>query len=165
MKQLDQLLAQYKGKGVLVDTNLLLLYFVGLYDRGRVPKFKRTMKFAVEDFDTLLGFFRFFDKVITTPNVLTEVSNLAGQLPDDLKQAFYFLFAQQLAFFEEHYLTSAALSSTAHFPKLGLSDCGIMELSRNQYLVLTDDFRLAGHLESQGIDVINFNHVRTMNWR
>lgn len=164
MKQPEHLSAQYRGKGVLIDTNLLLLYLVGSYDRRRISRFKRTMIFAAEDFDTLLAFLSHFNRVVTTPHILTEVSNLAGQLPDNLKPAFYTLFAERLALMEESYMPGAQLSATALFPKIGLTDCGIMELSRNQYLVLTDDFRLAGHLDSQGIDVINFNHIRPMNW-
>jgi rRNA-processing protein FCF1 len=160
MKQPEQLVAQYKSKGVLIDTNLLLLLVVGAYDPERISRFKRTDKFTADDFYTLAAFFNSFDRVVTTPHVLTEVSNLAGQLPDALKTAFYSLFAQHIALLEEYYVESRQLSSVSQFPKLGLTDCGIMELSRNQYLVLTDDFRLAGHLDSQGIDVINFNHIR-----
>ena len=164
MQQLDYLLTRYKSRGVLIDTNLLLLYFVGIYDPQRIPKFKRTMTFAIEDFFTLLRFFQYFSKVITTPNILTEVNSLANQLPDNIKIAFLPKFAEQLVALEEHYLESAELTSTPYFLKLGLTDCGILHLAQGQYLVLTDDFRLAGHLEKQGIDAINFNHIRTMNW-
>lgn len=164
MQHLERLLAQYKSKGVLIDTNLLLLYFVGMYDPQRIPKFKRTEIFTVEDFYTLLSFFNYFSKVITTPNVLTEVNSLANQLPDNLKATFYPQFAERLAVLEEHYTESAKLSSMTQFPKIGLTDCGILDLVQGQYLVLTDDFRLVGHLEKQGVDVINFNHIRTINW-
>jgi rRNA-processing protein FCF1 len=164
MKQPEQLVAQYKNKGVLIDTNLLLLLVVGAYDPERISRFKRTDKFSADGFYILSAFFKSFDRVMTTPHILTEVSNLAGQLPDDIKTNFYSLFAEHLALLEEHYTPSAQLSSVTQFRKLGLTDCGILELSRNQYLVLTDDFRLAGHLDSQGIDVINFNHIRPINW-
>jgi hypothetical protein len=164
MKQPEELLMEYKSKGVLIDTNLLLLYFIGVYDPRRISKFKRTMTFVIDDFYTLSGFFNLFSKVVTTPNILTEVSNLAGQLPENLKPYFYTIFGRHLSLLEEHYITSGKLSSTPQFAKLGLTDSGIMDLSRGQYLVLTDDFRLAGYLDSQGIDVINFNHLRTMNW-
>jgi rRNA-processing protein FCF1 len=164
MQHLEQLLARYKSKGVIIDTNLLLLYFVGMYDPHRITKFKRTMIFAVEDFYTLLGFFKYFSKVVTTPNILTEVNSLANQLADSLKVTFYPMFASQLANLEEHYIESRTLSSTPQFLKLGLTDSGILNLAQGQYLVLTDDFRLVGHLEKRSIDVINFNHIRTMNW-
>ncbi len=94
MEYLDTLLARYKSKGVVIDTNLLLLYFVGLYDPHRIQKFKRTMTFVLEDFYTLLSFFNYFDKVVTTPNILTEVNSLAGQLPNDIKVLFSPVFAE-----------------------------------------------------------------------
>lgn len=164
MQHLENLLARYKNKGVLVDTNLLLVFLVGLYDPQRIPRFKRTMTFTVEDFYTLHGFFNYFEKVITTPNILTEVNSLANQLPEELKSTFYPHFAQQVELLGEHYTESAKLSSTPHFIKLGLTDSGIMDLAKDSYLVLTDDFRLVGNLEKQRIDVINFNHIRTLNW-
>jgi rRNA-processing protein FCF1 len=164
MQYLELLLTRYKNKGLLIDTNLLLLYFIGMHDPQRIPKFKRTMTFAIEDFFTLLRFFQYFSKVITTPNILTETNSLANQLPDNLKLAFFQKFSDQLAGLEEHYVESTKLSPTPNFLKLGLTDCGILNLAQGQYLVLTDDFRLAGHLEKQGIDAINFNHIRTMNW-
>ena len=164
MDYFTELLNRYQSKGVLIDTNLLLLYFVGLYDPEFVPKFKRTRTFAVEDFFTLLRFFELFNEVVTTPNILTEVNSLANQLPDNIEVAFYPEFAAQIATLQEHYIESAKLSSTPHFLKLGLTDSGILNLAQGEYLVVTDDFPLAGRLQKQGIDVINFNHIRTMNW-
>jgi rRNA-processing protein FCF1 len=165
MEYLDALLARYKSKGVIIDTNLLLMYFVGMYDPHRVPKFKRTMTFAVEDFYTLLGFFDFFDKIVTTPNILTEVNSLAGQLPNDIKALFSLVFASQLDSMEEHYTNSTALTQSPHFSKFGLTDSGIVDLAQGRYLVLTDDLRLFGYLQNVGIDAINFNQIRTLNWK
>jgi hypothetical protein len=163
-QQLELLLARYKNTGVLIDTNLLLLYFVGAYDPHRIPKFKRTMTFAVEDFYTLLGFFNYFRIVVTTPNILTEVNSLAGQLPGDLRASFNPVFAERLADLEEHYTESKNLSQLPHFGKFGLTDAGIVDLAQGRYLVLTDDFRLFGYLQKSGTDAINFNHIRTLRW-
>ena len=165
MEYLDTLLARYKSKGVVIDTNLLLLYFVGLYDPHRIPKFKRTMTFVLEDFYTLLSFFNYFDKVVTTPNILTEVNSLAGQLPNDIKVLFSPVFAEQVGSVEEHYKKSIALAQSPHFNKFGLTDSGIVDLAQGRYLVLTDDLRLFGYLQNVGIDAINFNQIRTLNWK
>ena len=43
--------------------------------------------------------------------------------------------------------------------------CAIIDLVKGQYLVLTDDFRLSNYLGKQGIDVLNFNHLRFASWR
>lgn len=65
---------------------------------------------------------------------------------------------------EESYISSSTASQYKEFTRFGLTDCGILELARNQYLVLTDDLKLAVHLQSQNIDTVNFNHLRTLNW-
>ncbi len=90
MSEAETLLARYKRKGVLVDSNLLLLLFVGLFDPARIKKFKRTGHFSEVDFRLLVNFLAYFDKAITTPHILTEVSNLAGPIGSHF--ASWFLF-------------------------------------------------------------------------
>jgi hypothetical protein len=60
----------------LVDTNLLVLLLVGSVNRQRIPGFKRTQNFAIEDFDTLSGLISWFGKLITTLHVLSQVSDV-----------------------------------------------------------------------------------------
>jgi len=82
-----RLIHRYRSRGVLVDTNILLLHFVSDYDRELVPRFKRTATFAVDDYDLLIKLLTRFNSVVTTPNVLSEVSNLAGQLGEPANSA------------------------------------------------------------------------------
>jgi hypothetical protein len=89
----DAVLARYRTAGVLVDTNLLLVYFVGAFDPALIPKFKRTRMYTLEDHPLLVRVLGFFEKVVTTPHILTEVSNLAGQLPSHLTRGVFEKFA------------------------------------------------------------------------
>lgn len=161
---IEELIVRYKCKGLLVDTNLLLVYFVGTCDPDRVSKFKRTLTFTEDEFLLLTKFFAAFDRVITTPNVLTEVSNLLGQLPASLRSAFFADFAKRLTLLEEHYSASAGISTTTHFDRFGLTDSGIAQLVEGRSLVLTDDLSLFGYLQNRGIDAINFSHIRSLAW-
>jgi rRNA-processing protein FCF1 len=164
MEYINELVARYQNKGLLIDTNLLLLYFIGAYDPDRIPKFKRTMAFTVDEFRLLASFLDVFDKLVTTPNVLTEVSNLSGQLAENLRAPFYSDFSNRIPLLEEHYVTSVSVSSSVHFNRFGLTDSGIVQLVRDNYLVLTDDLKLVGYLQNLGIDVVNFNHIRPLAW-
>jgi hypothetical protein len=164
MEYINELVARYQNKGLLIDTNLLLLYFIGAYDPDRIPKFKRTMAFTVDEFWLLASFLDVFDKLVTTPNVLTEVSNLSGQLAENLRAPFYSDFSNRIPLLEEHYVTSVSVSSSVHFNRFGLTDSGIVQLVRDNYLVLTDDLKLVGYLQNLGIDVVNFNHIRPLAW-
>jgi hypothetical protein len=153
----------YRSKGLLIDSNVLLLFFVGLRDRTRIEKFKRTSQFTIEDFKLLVDLIQQFKEVVTTPSILTEVSNLLGQLPEKLRYSFYQHFAYTLRDLRERYTPSGELGDERGFTKFGLTDMAILQAASGKYLVLTDDFRLAQYLEHQNVDVINFNHLRTFN--
>ena len=164
IEQIREMVARYVQKGILVDTNILLLYFVGSFDPNLISSFKRTLQFTVEDFDTLLLLLDPFDKFITTPNILTEVSNLSGQLGEPARTPFFQTLAEKFILMEERYIESSDAAQQEEFVKLGLTDTGILKLSKDQYLVLTDDFRLSQFLQKKDVDVINFNHVRVLGW-
>lgn len=158
---LKELVRRHRRAGILVDSNLLLLLLVGAYRKELISRFKRTDRFAVEDFQILLSFLDLFEEVVTTPNVLTEVSNLANQLPENEKAGFYKAFHFLAANWNERFLPSIDLLANAELRVLGLTDVAISVAGQSPVLVLTDDFRLAGKLRQAGVDVINFNHLRT----
>ena len=153
----------YSGKGLLIDSNLLLLFFVGLHDRTRIEKFKRTAQFTIRDFERLAAFIRRFKEVVTTPSILAEVSNLLGQLPESLRYSFCQHFAYALKDLHEHYTPSRESGDEKAFPKFGLTDTAVLRAASGKYLVLTDDVRLTQYLLSQNVDVINFNRLRTFD--
>lgn len=159
----DDLLLRYQQKGVLIDANLLLLYNIGLYDKTLIKQFKRTMQYETEDYEILMRVIKFFAKTVTTPNILTEVNGLANQLPENVKKSFAATVARMINVLEEFYSPSKTIAATKHFVPFGLTDSGIVELAKNQYLVLTDDLRLADYMQRQKIDVVNFTNLRFMN--
>jgi len=160
-----QLVERYRSRGVLVDSNVLLLYFVGAFERQLVPRFKRTAQFTVEDYDLLRLFLSNFRRIITTPNVLAEVNALLGQLGEPLKIRCRERFGAEIALFGEHYVPSADAVPIDQFARLGLTDTVIAHLAEGSYLVLTDDLKLASFLQRIPVDVVNFNHLRPLPWR
>jgi hypothetical protein len=71
------LITKYQAKGVLVDSNLLVLFLVGLVNKQRILEFKRTQNFTVDDFHLLANLIVWFGRLIATPHVLGQVSDLA----------------------------------------------------------------------------------------
>ncbi len=159
------LFQRYRKAGILLDTNILMMYFVGAFRREIIPIFKRTQTFTIEDYYTLLNIISYFEKVVTTPNILTEVSNLLGQLAEHLKLGCFENFASGITGLDEHYLPSIDIAKTEEFKRFGITDAGILSLARDKYLVLTDDFRLSQYLQTKGVDVLNFNNIRVINWK
>lgn len=161
---ISSLIHKYRSTDVVVDTNLLILYTVGNYDPDLINKFKRTAQYERQDFNTLKLFLSYFNSVLTTPNILTEVSNLSSSLNAQVGNKFFPSFHGVIATLTEKYIASRTASEVPAFHKFGLTDSVIAQLGSQSYLVLTDDFPLSGYLQSLGIDVINFNHIRSEQW-
>ncbi len=158
-----QLIQKYRQVGVLIDTNLLLLYVIGTYDATRISQFDKTCDFPPDTFELLERILNRFDKVVTTPYILAEVSNWAAQFPSYEKNKLHLdlfgKFALLVEGFDEIYETSKVIAKDDAFCRLGLADASIVNLG-NKYLVLTTDGRLMGYLQNSGVDAVNINDLR-----
>ena len=157
--EIEALTSKYGRKGVLIDSNLLLLLVVGVYRRDRISTFKRTAKFTKNDFSLLNNLMKRFERVLTTPNILTEVDNLGRQLSLREHDAFALALKKTaVTFIEEHrhFETAAKLRE---FSRYGLSDT-VSFLLTNDCLLLSDDLPLYTAVTRAGRDAINFNHLR-----
>jgi len=151
------------GRELLLDSNVLLLLFVGLFDRSRIARFKNTEQFTSGDFDLLLEFIGRFSAILATPHIFTEVSNLAGQLGEPARSELFAILRERLLVLAEEHVPATTAASNAAFIRLGLTDSAIASLtvSRPRCSVLTTDFDLWVYLVSSGIDATNFNHLRS----
>ncbi|MBC7811771.1 MAG: hypothetical protein H7175_11520 [Burkholderiales bacterium] len=172
LSRVYELIEKHRRQGVLIDTNLLILLLVGRFDSSQITNFSNTSRYSADDHALMEAFVENFDRIITTPTILAETNSLANQLGKHLRPAFYTSFAMQLILpqpqippqFAEIYLPSAEIAelpAIAELIQFGLTDTGIIRLSKSEnYLVLTDDLKLSVQLESRGIDALNFNHLR-----
>jgi hypothetical protein len=157
------LIEKHRAKGVLVDTNLLVLYLVGTVNKQRILNFKRTGDFAVEDFELLVRLISWFGKLIATPHVLSQVSDLTDLTGAELiavRRVFKALVEQV----EESCDASRLVVDDPAFERLGLTDAAIATVCSRGILVLTTDVRLQIALQARDIDALNFNHIRLLAW-
>jgi hypothetical protein len=159
-----ELLSKYRHKGVLIDTNLLIGYLIGSLNPQHLHNCRATKAFSVEDFELLNKFIAQFRSIVTTPHVLTEVSNLAGKLPESLHIPFRTVFQLLIDRLSEESEPSKAISVKEDFLRFGLTDTAISMIAPGRYLVLTDELALAGMLNKRGVHVLNFNHLRSISW-
>jgi len=164
LEHFASIVAKHKGAAIVLDSNLLLLLVVGRLDPDRIVKFSRTSMFTKKDFDTLKHLVSSFSRIVTTPNVLTEVSNFVGQLENPARKQCFGLLSTIIDVLEERFITSADATADRAFLRLGLTDAAILRLADSPYPVLTTDFDLWRHLSDRGIDALNFNHIRAAAW-
>ncbi len=159
--ELSKLLVRHRQSGVAIDSNLLLLLWIGSFDRSLILRFKRTQKYTESDFDLLVSLVTRVRVLVTTPNVLTEVGNLAGQLPEQMAEEFRAEIRHVIERMSEQHFPCKLVAAENCFVSLGLTDSTLTMLAQKKILILTDDLPLYAELSSARMPVINFNHVRS----
>ncbi|TVQ05152.1 MAG: hypothetical protein EA338_00770 [Roseinatronobacter sp.] len=147
-------------RSILIDTNLLVLLLLGNLDRNEVGKNKRIKRYSVNELDLLVSFATQFPRHVSTPHVLTETSNLIGAGEREEVRGATSAFAQYCMQVDEQFCEARVISQGRWLEKLGLTDAAIIEkLVPKGVLVLTDDYKLAGHINFLGGEAVNIWHA------
>jgi hypothetical protein len=160
---LDDLIRRHRDSGILIDTNLLLVFLMALWNEKVTLDFKRTQGYTADELTYLKLIVGEFQQWIVTPSVLAEVSNLAGQLPHDKRNSFFAFLSKVLAngpFVERFTELPKVVDDGSCFARLGFTDASIERLGASGIPVLTDDAVLYVRLQQQSIESFNFHHVR-----
>ncbi|USX13824.1 hypothetical protein NHH88_29965 [Oxalobacteraceae bacterium OTU3CAMAD1] len=163
-QQLLKLVRKHSARGILIDTNVLLLYLFGKLLPSAIGQ-KRLSKYGIDDADIVSQFVGLFGQILTTQHVLTETSNLArqivgGGLRHELSLRLYPLFClESPGLLKSCHVDGPAIDANL-FARLGLTDAGLTSLVQKNTLLLTDDLDLHISAVSTGGDAINFTHMR-----
>jgi hypothetical protein len=152
---------EFPLESIIVDANLLLLLVVGSWSPQEIAKQKRLSGLTTSDFLLLTTFLSGFRKTVTTPHLLTEVSNLAGAATGMARQAIFTQFAETISALDERHLAATEIAATPEFKAFGLTDAMLSLLCRETVLV-TADGRLAAHLQRKGWHAYTLDQVRAL---
>lgn len=162
--RLHSFVVEHKVHGILLDTNVLLLLLFATHQPTMIGK-KRLEKYGELDGKLLVSYIQQFSKILTTPHVLAETSNLARQIVSgrwrsELSAKLHPLFCLNLpSSFAQCKVEGQDIDSNL-FGQLGLTDSGLATLVQTNMLLLTDDLDLYIAVISRGGDAINFTHMR-----
>jgi rRNA-processing protein FCF1 len=155
---------RYVSKGIIVDTNVFLLYLAVKCDRRFARSWTRIQDFEEKDYDLIVTYLGPFVRQIVTPQIIAEVSNLWPnyELPRD--KAFIDGAIELIVECSEHHTRLESLVENRWLSRIGFTDVSICEAARRlDYLVLSTDFELVGRMEKDGLPVVNFNHLRPLD--
>ena len=159
---LDHTVARNRRRGVLVDTNFLLLLFQG-WLRADLIGTGRTSGTTESDFEYAAQILRQFRTLITTPHILTEVSNLSKQLRGFDLEDFNEEFARRVPQWLEVHVEAKSAIDADGFEYFSLPDTAFkMVAMRHRPLVLSWDGPLAKQLGEAGVDVITIGRLRAI---
>lgn len=157
------MVARHRRRGILLDTNVLLLYLFAKFQPALVGR-KRLEKYGPDDADLIVQFLARFHRILTTQHVLAETSNLARQLVGgvrriELAMRLHPLFCLDTPASLLTCPVDGARVDPAAFAQLGLTDAGLASLVGADALLLTDDLDLYVTAAMRG-DALNFTHMR-----
>jgi len=159
MGYLDDILLRHRRAGILLDTNVLLLYLCGRSFRTSLDKLKFLRKYTPSNVDLVERIVDYFPRVVTTAHILTEASNIAGRdLREDVRQVFWSEFRESLETWDERVVPVSEVSMETTLEKFGLTDAVLEKLAQEQILVLSDDRPLTGLLTKRGLPALNLRH-------
>ena len=104
--------------GYFIDTNLPVLLVVGDEDRGLITRHRRLRGYTADDYDRLLGITASVERVLVTPNTLTEASNLPAQHRDPERSRLMARLRLLIHGSEEVVVSSSDASSSTARPTL-----------------------------------------------
>jgi|SRR6185312_15017530 len=163
MTKEEQLFSQHRGRTLLLDSNLLLLFLAGNLGSDFFQQFPRVSGYDFDDYELLRQTLKQFKTILTTPHVLTEITNLANKLSgvhrvEWSRYLVRFITSESV---QEKWIAGRELARTGEFIEFGITDSAISAIA-SEALVLTDDFPLSGSLTSRGFDVLNFKELRSV---
>ncbi|MGB8538636.1 MAG: hypothetical protein WCD57_19590 [Acidobacteriaceae bacterium] len=157
MTYVDAMIARYQSKGLLLDSNLLLLQLVGSIEPALIGRAKLSA-FDIDQFRLLVRLISMFRRQVTTAHVLAEVSNLVNDFHEAGKLAIWTAFVQHLEVVEEQSLSSYVVARRPEFRYLGLTDTALSTLAQG-FLVVSNDGRMVNQLRAIKLDALKWVEI------
>ncbi len=151
---------------LILDTPVLLLYMVGIYDSDYISSFKRTHQYSKEDFVQVSNIVDSAKELYLTPQILAELSNMSFEIPGGRLKKYLLNLIKNLSGCKEGYVKMQKLLTKPNLIiKVGFTDLSIIELSKKEKCtILTDDFRFNGIAVASGCKSYNFTQIRGLSW-
>jgi len=151
-------LKPFPTQAVVVDSNLFILYLVGIFKTIEIDLFEKSKQFGEKQFHLLTKVLGSYKKIIITQPVLTETTNHLDKLNRKYDTLFYRTILYSLLKFEDSPTKTIDILNGTAFCTLGFADSSL-EILSSQYVVLTDDDDLYGHIISKKGKAIFWRHL------
>lgn len=146
------------AREVALDTNVFLLYLVGMVDKGSIQKSKRLAAIDEEAFERLVDLISGFDQIVVTPGCLSETTNLLDY--DKARRAGNFMYLAELFgasdALDERYVPAKQAVKEPSYMWLGITDATYVEIAKRGIPVVTADLRLFLQVVGYAPESVNF---------
>lgn len=176
LEEIQRYILSRRPSGVIVDTNILLLLLIGHFDKDFIKNyslFKNNAKnYTKEDFELLKQLVSYFNKLIITPQIIAELSNISITSNRSTFGSRLLSYLQAVVDIlkdaEEHHQQAECLwgMQLEVLSRFGFTDVTISELSKRTHMpILTDELELYLYLVNNGIPAISFEYIKNSQAR
>jgi len=78
-------------RDVIIDSNIFILFLAGQINENKIEGYTRNSLYTREDYYLLLNILTRYDRIITSPNILTEVDNILNRITGEDKYKYLVL--------------------------------------------------------------------------
>ena len=128
--------------GLFLDANLLVLFVAGRVSTAIIARHRRLSEYDAADYAALAALLARADRILVTPNTLTEASNLLRQHREPERSLLMARLRYLIEESEEIVVASAAAATNPSFTALGLTDAVLLEAVNAETPLLTADLEL-----------------------
>ena len=154
--------------GLIIDSNLLILLIIGLHNESDITNHERTGSYCVDDFRFLKKVLSTTNKIILTPHIMSEVSNMliegksskSGSLINNphFDESIKIVSNADEVYIKKEYL----IENLKELASVGFTDLSIIKAAKQLgCAVMTDDGRLMPWLEHHKCTATNLTRIRT----
>ncbi len=156
------------NEGIIIDTNVLLLFFIGRYNQDYIKEFKHTNTYSKEDYSLVEHIIKPFNKIIITPQIIAEISNHSLQGLNNERLHNYISLIVNLLLdaskTEEHNFSFKEWENKdiSILSKFGFIDMNMYEIAKKRAVpILTDDKKFYEFAKGKGeIPIIKLSVVK-----
>jgi predicted nucleic acid-binding protein len=143
-------------RDVIIDTNIFILFLVGQINENKIGNYTRNSLYTKEDYYFLLNILSNYDRIITSPNILTEVDNILNRITGEDKYKYLILVKTIYKQTMEKYIKTETISQNWYFDALGITDSAILMMAKESELLISGDSSLCDYAKSLNIKIFDF---------
>jgi predicted nucleic acid-binding protein len=143
-------------RDVIIDTNIFILFLAGQINENKIQNYTRNSLYTKEDYYFLLNIVVNYDRIITSPNILTEVDNILNRITGEDKYKYLIIVKNIYKQTIEKYIETEAVSKNWFFDTLGITDASILMMAKECELLISGDSSLCDYAKSLNIKTFDF---------
>jgi predicted nucleic acid-binding protein len=143
-------------RDVIIDTNIFILFLAGQINENKIKNYTRNSLYTREDYYFLLNILSNYDRIITSPNILTEVDNILNRITGEDKYKYLILVKTVYKQTMEKYIKTETISQNWYFDVLGITDSAILMMAKESELLISADSSLCDYAKSLNIKTFDF---------